>query len=212
MYKVFLNDRIINIVAPGKITLKQPAKIVNNLGSKRAVKEWFYEFIKNADQEVVLQHGSPGEFFSGFFMPAFKLMPAAGGVVIRRNKLLFIFRNNKWDFPKGKIDERESPRDAAVREVGEECGIAGHKIIKELPSTFHIYKSPYKKSKGEWILKETFWFEMEYSGIENGIPQTEEDITAIKWFETGELGLPLKNTYANLKQLILLYTEGTVVK
>ena len=203
MYEVFFNDRKIIIVAKGEITLNKSTEIVDYLLTQKDVKKWFFRFVASDIQEVFLLNDSPKEFFTEIFRPVFISIEAAGGVVIRNNKLLFIFRNEKWDLPKGKIDAGETNREAALREVEEECGISGHKIVKQLPSSFHIYKSSYKKSKGELIFKETFWFEMEYSGVENGTPQTEENITEIKWFAPDDLEIPLTNTYSNLKPLIL---------
>ena len=203
MYEVFFNDRKIIIVAKGEITLNKSTEIVDYLLTQKDVKKWFFRFVAGDIQEVFLLNDSPKEFFTEIFRPVFISIEAAGGVVIRNNKLLFIFRNEKWDLPKGKIDVGETNRKAALREVEEECGISGHKIVKQLPSSFHIYKSSYKKSKGELIFKETFWFEMEYSGVENGTPQTEENITEIKWFAPDDLEIPLTNTYSNLKPLIL---------
>jgi 8-oxo-dGTP pyrophosphatase MutT (NUDIX family) len=205
MYEVFFNDRRIVIAAPGKITISKSTQTIDNLATTEAVKVWFIQFAESNSTEIVLLAPSPELFFETVFQPAFYSIPAAGGVVIRTGKILFIFRNKKWDLPKGKIDAGETPREAALREVAEECGIAGHKIEKQLPSTFHIFKSPYKKLPGEWIFKETFWFEMEYLAAENGTPQTEENITEIRWFQSDNLGTVLANTYANLRRIILLY-------
>src|SRR5579871_5854990 len=52
---------------------------------------------------------------------------AAGGIVLRPAKppLIAVVRlrkRNEWVLPKGKLDDGESPRDAAVREVWEETG------------------------------------------------------------------------------------------
>lgn len=52
---------------------------------------------------------------------------SCGAVVIRRTEagwvtlMLRAYRN--WDFPKGLCEEGETPRETAVREVGEETGI-----------------------------------------------------------------------------------------
>jgi hypothetical protein len=89
--------------------------------------------------------------------------------------------------------------------VEEECGISGHKIVKQLPSTFHIYQSPYKETQGKWIFKETFWFEMKYAGSDSGTPQIDEGITEVRWLNRNELDTVLANTYENLKQIIWLY-------
>jgi 8-oxo-dGTP pyrophosphatase MutT (NUDIX family) len=59
----------------------------------------------------------------------------AGGIVFRRKReqlevLLVTARrdHNRWVLPKGSLKRRESPRDAAVREVQEEAGVRG-KIV-----------------------------------------------------------------------------------
>ena len=57
------------------------------------------------------------------------LIEAAGGLVKNENgDYLFIYRNDKWDLPKGKIEKDEKTKVAAVREVEEECGIAVSKL------------------------------------------------------------------------------------
>ncbi len=208
MYKVFLNDWRIVITAPGKITLNKPTLHFGEKSTVDEVRKWFQSYISNGVSDVILTHDRPEYFFKSLFQIAFKTLPAAGGMVRRNQQFLFIFRNNKWDLPKGKIDKDETTEQAALREVEEECGISNHQIIQQLPSTFHLYQSPHKKSLGEWIFKETFWYEMEYTGTENGTPETEENITEIKWFSKTELATPLQNTYANLKPIIQLYFDS----
>jgi 8-oxo-dGTP pyrophosphatase MutT (NUDIX family) len=204
MYKVFLNDRLIEIC-----TQKNSKK--NNLVVKfdeslteKTIRNWFADFLTENSKQISLFHPDPGTFFQ-LFRSVFLEVPAAGGVVKSENRLLFIFRNGKWDLPKGKIDKGETPPEAALREVSEECGISGQQIEKQLPSTFHIYPSPYLKTKGKWIFKETYWFEMVYNDTGETIPQQEEGITEVKWFRKNELDEVLANTYENLKQIILLY-------
>jgi 8-oxo-dGTP pyrophosphatase MutT (NUDIX family) len=205
MYEVFWNDRKIVITTPENIQFIKATVRFENLDTIDKVRKWFLEFIDTDDNSAVLTHAFPEKFLKEIFSPAFKTVPASGGVVIRNDKLLFIFRNEKWDLPKGKIDPEESSKEAALREVAEECRIEGHQIIKILPSTFHIYPSPYINSFGQWILKETHWFEMSYSGNENGVPQTSENISAIKWFAKNELEEVLANTYESLKSIISIY-------
>ena len=47
-----------------------------------------------------------------------KILPnviAAGGKIINsKNETLFIFRNNKWDLPKGKVELNETLNQAAI--------------------------------------------------------------------------------------------------
>lgn len=207
MYKVFFNDREIVITGNRNAPILKEHILIENLNSVEEVKGWFLEFAANQTDSAILLHSSPEIFWKEMFLPVFTQIPAAGGVVFRNEKMLSIFRNEKWDLPKGKIDKGETPKEAAIREVAEECGITGHKITKPLPPTFHIYQSPYKKTLEQWILKETSWFEMEYSGSENGTPETSENITEIRWFAKNELAEVLANTYENLKSVILRYIK-----
>lgn len=207
MYEVFLNERKIVIAQPGNMPFIKAVVKFENHSTTDEVKAWFMDFTKSKINTVLLSHPYPEKFWKELFLPVFLSVPAAGGVVIRDEKLLFIMRNEKWDLPKGKIDSGESAQEAALREVAEECGIKGHHIVGTLPSTFHIYQSPYSDSFGKWILKETHWFEMIYTGNENGTPQTDENITEIRWFARNELYEVFANTYENLKQVISLYNQ-----
>ena len=204
MYKVFLNDRLIRIDASENITFNKTPVNFRSSCSSEDIKIWFQSFIKDDAEEVTLIHPDPDSFFR-LFQKTFINIGAAGGVVVSGNRLLFIFRKGKWDLPKGKMYPGEQPEYAALREVEEETGISGHRIVKQLPATLHIYQLPYPNSEGQWILKKTYWFEMDYEGELTGVPQREEGITLVKWFQGNELDEVLSNTYENLKQIIHLY-------
>lgn len=210
MYEVFWNDRKIVITDPGNMPFIKATVRFEYLNTTDEVREWFLGFTESEDSSAVLLHPSPGKFWTENFAPSFTNVPAAGGVVVRDGKLLFIFRNGKWDLPKGKIDPGESAEKAALREVAEECGIEGHQITKMLPSTFHIFQSPYPDTLGQWILKETHWFEMSYTKLESGTPQTIENISEIRWFAKNELAEVLANTHENLKAVISIYTSKSL--
>jgi 8-oxo-dGTP pyrophosphatase MutT (NUDIX family) len=203
-YKVFLNEKRILFTAAGEITFSTPRANLPDFLSELNVKDWLSNYLKGNETEAVFESEHPQKAFKAF-CGALTEIKAAGGVVRRDGQILFIFRNGKWDLPKGKIDKGETTKQAALREVEEECGIEGHRIIKDLPTTYHIYQSPYKKTKGEWIVKPTFWFEMEYNGANEGEPQVAEGISELKWFSIKKLDEVLENTYENLKPLIQLY-------
>lgn len=129
-----------------------------------------------------------------YFVP----IKAAGGVVYnQQGQMLLIKRMSKWDLPKGKIDAGEDVEDAAMREVEEECGIDGLKIIKPLPTTYHAYKV-----RNFDFLKITYWFEMNtnYSGILK--PQLEEMITEVKWDSLTLEDVNTLDTYDSIKNLL----------
>ena len=206
MYKVFFNEKLIVITHPSNITLFKTIPVQTESLSIEEIKKIIESFFESEGNEIVLTHSEPLYLFK-LFCSAFITIQAAGGIVLRKDKILFIYRNDKWDLPKGKIEPHETSETAAIREVEEECGIENLKILKKLPSTFHLYKSPNQKIMGKWILKETFWFEMDYEGKEEGTPQIKEGITQVKWFLKNELKEVLENTYESLKQIIKIYCD-----
>lgn len=206
MYKVFLNDRVIEITSGKNITKNHTAVRFGENCNEDEIVKWFNAFETSGLKEVSLIHEKP-EWFFRQFQKAFTVIYAAGGVVLENNNLLMIFRKGKWDLPKGKLDEEETPEEAAFREVEEETGIRPDSIVHQLNSTYHIYKSAYQENPGEWIFKQTFWFQMNYSGSLAGTPQQEEGITQVKWIPKSKLQIIFNNTFENLKQILNLYLD-----
>ena len=94
-----------------------------------------------------------------------KKIIAGGGVVVNeKNQVLFIYRRKKWDLPKGKLDPGEDIKACAIREVMEETGIRNLTIGKLIIVTTHSYEE-----KGLNMQKETHWFEMKASTVDNPI-------------------------------------------
>jgi ADP-ribose pyrophosphatase YjhB (NUDIX family) len=202
-YRVFLNDKLILISEDINIADYQPSdRVVNFNGLDEMLKE-YERFKGNEDCERLIFHANNRyseacESFSSLF----RKIKAAGGLVRNPDgNILFIFRLGAWDLPKGKLKKNEGIEEGALREVTEETGLSSLRIIYPLPSTYHIYTD----RKGRACLKETYWFEMMYEGVEIPVPQTEEDITEVRWFEPNNLGLVLDNTYASLREMILGY-------
>lgn len=127
-----------------------------------------------------------------------QLIEAAGGLVKNTDgAYLFIHRRGKWDLPKGKIDDGELPDMAAMREVNEECGIAVDRLGSILAETYHIYQID-----ANWVLKKTYWYEMQVDGVPHLSPQLEEDITEAVWLKKFELGQVKSNTYPLILDLL----------
>ena len=144
------------------------------------------------NNEVKLVEENWNDFCSGF-----SLIEAAGGLVSNQeNKVLMIFRNGKWDLPKGKLELGESIESCAIREVEEECGVSGLEICNKLLDTFHTYDL-----KGKNILKKTYWYKMSCSFSGDLIPQTEEGITEVCWVDMESVKDKLSNSYSNIKDV-----------
>lgn len=129
-----------------------------------------------------------------------KKIIAAGGLVLNeKNELLMIFRRNKWDLPKGKLDNGESIEECALREVSEETGLT-HLQLKELIGvTEHEYHDEYSNSD---VTKETHWYKMISLNGEKLMPQTEEGIENVEWVDDKKLNEKLKDTFPNIIEII----------
>ncbi|WP_379021202.1 NUDIX hydrolase [Parapedobacter deserti] len=127
-----------------------------------------------------------------------KVIKAAGGLVKNGDgNYLFIYRLGKWDLPKGKIDAGESMKQAAVREVEEECGIKVDYLGTKLMTSYHVYVM-----KGELVLKKTNWYEMAVNKVPKLKPQLEEDITEAAWLSKGKFNKVRKNTYPLIADIL----------
>ncbi|MCL6275234.1 NUDIX domain-containing protein [Muricauda sp. 2012CJ35-5] len=192
MYKVFVNE------APLILTNERQDNTNGNLFSldgdsiimaidslaKGRLKE---AFIYHPDEEKILD----------VFMHKIPVVVAGGGFVTNpKGKVLFIYRNGKWDLPKGKVDKGESIEKAAIREVEEETGVKDLIIEKFLRTTYHVFRR-----NGEYRLKQVHWFSMttEYDGKLVG--QEAEGIMKVKWKGPKKTRKALENSYHNIKIL-----------
>lgn len=95
--------------------------------------------------------------------------PCAGVMLLNRDGLAFVGQRldssvEAWQMPQGGIDEGEDPLDAAIRELGEETGIAADLIrpigrsrgehLYDLPSDLigKIWKGRYRGQRQHWFL------------------------------------------------------------
>ncbi len=106
---------------------------------------------------------------------------SAGGVVMRRPPgeapLFLVIRDSyrNWGFPKGHLEEGETPEQAAVREVAEETGIAELRVVAPVETIdWHF------RFRGRQIHKVCHFFLLE-TETSDTLPQVEEGITACRW-------------------------------
>lgn len=199
MYEVFLNDRRLVIASVNEQFLSGGE--IHFCDGTSHLQTLARDFLNGEDEHTFLL-GNENQLWNSF-KAMFRPVPAAGGVVHGRYGYLFIFRRGKWDLPKGKIEQGETPEEAALREVTEETGLTGLVVKGTLPSTWHVYNFQSPKSENIWIIKETKWFSMLSATHENPVPQTDEEIEAIRWIQKEDLNDILSNTFASLRNLIL---------
>lgn len=125
----------------------------------------------------------------------FQWVEAAGGAVVNRDSdWLLIYRNGRWDMPKGHVERGETIEDAALREVAEETGLQHFKIVTHAVETYHLYNI-----YGPWTAKCTHWFVMQSLGNTATTPQADEGITRAEWIPFSNVRATLSNSYPTIR-------------
>ncbi len=135
---------------------------------------------------------------------SFKILQAAGGLVKKADAAAFLlmYRLKKWDFPKGKLDEGEKFKAAALREVEEECNVKV-KIVKRICTTWHNYTQGRTQ-----ILKQTRWYLMDCTDESKMKPQVSEDIERLEWIAEDKVSEQLMDTYASIRFVYQAYKDS----
>ena len=125
----------------------------------------------------------------------------SGGVVIQNHQILFIFKNGRWDLPKGHLEEGNSSEETALIEISEETGLPKKNLTvlkKLIPTHYH------KRVQGEMIVKKTIWYLVEFNGNMDMplIPDKNEGITECRWFSLNELVLVLEESHERIRYLM----------
>lgn len=138
------------------------------------------------------------------FFSNFKYIEAAGGIVESEKGGLYIKRHGKWDIPKGKMEKGEAPKETAIREIEEECGLVGKlEIQRKLMNTYHVYEM-----REKFFLKKTHWYLLSFDGESALKAQEEEGITEVVWKSKQEIGEMQKNTFSSVNDVLVCYLNS----
>ena len=136
---------------------------------------------------------------------------AAGGVVVHGKKILFIKKNGRWEFPKGRLKKGDKKKETAVREIFEETGIDKKdlEIIKPLIPTHDNVKVD-----GDTYVKETSWYLIRFLGSPKlkMIPEKKEGITKCKWLTPSEIVLIMKDSRPLVHYLLEFVLQDSAYK
>jgi len=192
MYKVFVNNSAIILSTDTQISKEYTSIPIEKADLDSIIKE----LIQSPDKKFHFYAKTIEKLFKEFFKKIPVVVAGGGKLYNEKKDILFIYRNDKWDLPKGKIEKNESIAECAIREVKEETGVKDIEITRFLQRTFHVFKRD-----GHYKLKLTYWYEMysEYSG--KLVPQLNEGITKVKWKSFKKSKKALKNTYGAIEQL-----------
>ena len=199
MYKVFVNDKPLFLTNEIAKETDFQLFLLESIDFEQVIIKMFQNKIQKAylyypDEKAILKK----------LKEKIPVCKAGGGLVFnKRGEVLFIFRNGKWDLPKGGIERGEEIEDTAMREVEEETGVDKLAITRKLQKTYHIFKR-----NGKYKLKVTHWFEMQsnFDGIP--FPQANEGIEKAVWLNQEQIKEALKNSYENIK---LLFEEEKLI-
>ncbi|QDH79445.1 NUDIX hydrolase [Echinicola soli] len=213
--RIFINDKPLDILSPAQLNKKRTFECVYDnpkdlpayvafhddvlitKPSKDIIIKLLYLLrtrkLKNLDSITIVSDDV--EMLKSFIKSRFNIIKAAGGIVTKNEKVLFIHRLGKWDLPKGKFEKGETAEICAVREVEEECAVSV-KRGKLICKTWHTYTQNRKS-----ILKKTYWYAMECKDDSNMAPQREEGIDDIKWLSHQEAKVALINSYPSMRYL-----------
>ncbi len=192
MYKVFVNDVPIILSTKKDIGEKYTSFPIKRVKLKRIIRkilkgELLYVNLYHEKEEKLLKH----------LFKKLRVVTAGGGMVFNeKNEILFIYRNKRWDLPKGKTEKNETIETSALRETREETGIEDLRVTGFLGKTYHVFKR-----KGKLRLKVTHWYEM-YSEFKGElVPEEKEGIKKAKWKNFEKSQKALKKSYANIREL-----------
>ncbi len=202
MYKVFVNDKPLFLT--NEISKETDFQLF--LLESIDIEQLIIKIFQNKIQKAILYHPDESEIMKTL-KAKIPVNKAGGGFVYnKKGEVLFIFRNGKWDLPKGGIEKGEDIEATAMREVEEETGVNQLRITNKLQKTYHIFKR-----NGKYKLKITHWFEMQsdFEGTPHG--QIEEGIEKVAWLNPEQIKEALTNSYENIK-LLFEEEKNPVVK
>ena len=193
MYKVFVNDK--PIILTTQVEKEDGFKnyLLKSVKISKVIKALNSKSVK----EVRLIHHNEKKILKKFLKKLPNVVAGGGKVYNDNGDILFIYRNDKWDLPKGKVDGKETIEETALREVEEETHVRDLKIVKPLETTYHIFKR-----NGRHRIKITYWFEMTTSYSGKLEPQEDEGITEVAWLNPEQTQKALENSYANIRVLL----------
>ncbi|MBF4491591.1 NUDIX domain-containing protein [Flavobacterium sp. JLP] len=201
MYKVFVNDKPLFLT--NEISKETDFQLF--LLESIDIEQLIVKMFQNKIQKACLYHPDESEIMKTL-KAKIPVNKAGGGFVYnKKGEVLFIFRNGKWDLPKGGIEKGEDIEATAMREVEEETGVNQLRITHKLQKTYHVFKR-----NGKYKLKITHWFEMQsdFEGTPQG--QIEEGIEKVAWLNPEQIKEALKNSYENIKLLFAEKDEVSV--
>lgn len=109
-------------------------------------------------------------------------------MVIKNGKVLMVKRNEpevkethlKWEIPGGKVEFKESPQEAIVREIEEETGVKT-KVKRLIPEVFLQYWDY------PWGVQQTLLFAYECGFVSEGQRKNDHHVVDVEWVRLSDV-------------------------
>jgi|JI10StandDraft_1071094.scaffolds.fasta_scaffold273711_1 ADP-ribose pyrophosphatase YjhB (NUDIX family) len=198
-YKIYYDHKKVIIADEADLNFNGNNTLFAEFDNAEILKALIRTLLEVPSIESLYIYGEKPELIWETYKSLYTIIEAAGGLVLNKaSHALLIFRHQKWDLPKGKIEKKETIEQAAIREVIEECGVKDLVIDEKLCITYHVYDLNDKK-----ILKFSHWFLMRCQDNEPElVPQIIEGITDAKWMTATETLNILDQSYSSVRDVL----------
>ena len=139
VYKVYVENSCIRFAPEGRAGDGEPSLAVSPGESVSMTK--LLQKLQFTKKLTVISEKIESVFDG--FRASMPLIEAGGGLVSDAGgRVLMIFRNGRWDLPKGKLEPGERIEECAVREVSEECALPLQELRRDdkIADTYHCYR------------------------------------------------------------------------
>ncbi len=200
MYKIFINENPL-LISDKESDLKTYKNYRlsddDDKSLLRAIETLEFHDLNHPNFGILVLSNNADETFKRF-KKLYELVTAGGGIIFNpEGQLLLILRQGKWDLPKGKNDPGEKIENTALREVMEECGLKKVNLEKFITHSYHTYFL-----EGKRVLKTTHWYKMNTESNPEMEPQTEENITELKWTSISDINIKSLDTYNSIREVL----------
>ena len=134
-----------------------------------------------------------------------RIEQSAGGIVWRRatpepEALTILDSHDRWAFPKGRIEEGETPEIAARREIAEETGVTAIDLTDSLGVSDFWFEDRWEVV-GERVHKFIHYFLYEQTKPEPVVTSEEEHVKEYRWVPISELADAV--SYKSLENVVI---------
>ncbi len=208
MYKIYYNDHLICLchdMTEGLYQINDSTTHLHYSGKTKFILSVMDKIEKAKETHCFRIFYKDLAILKEDFFSLFRIVKAAGGLVLNRNsEILLIYRRGNWDMAKGKMEEGETKKESALREVIEETGLKHLDLVSKVETSYHIYRDKNDRR----VVKPSYWYLMATKDM-TLIPQSEEDIEQAIWaYPSDILSGKYEPMYSSIRSVLQTYLRS----